>query len=208
VIGDPHARVRCGVRFNDVKRSSAADFFGRVKWRAPLLILFLVGSGALAADFKTLDGTEYRRVTVKRVEPDGLVILTDAGVSKIYFTELPKEVQERYAYRPRATVAPGVSVAPASTAETVATEPVAAQPITSTAVAIAQPTLTPAPAVPPLHTYELKQDYVIGGDTGSVAKRLSKGQRYRGRDLPDGIQLEIDGKKYTVPRDILSAAKD
>ena len=49
---------------------------------------------------------------------------------------------------------------------------------------------------------------MIGGDTGSVAKRLSKGQRYRGRDVPDGIQLEIDGKNYTVPRDILSAAKD
>ena len=46
------------------------------------------------------------------------------------------------------------------------------------------------------------------GDTGSVAKRLSKGQRYRGRDVPDGIQLEIHGKNYTVPRDILSAAKD
>ena len=34
-----------------------------------------------------------------------------------------------------------------------------------------------------------------------------KGQRYRGRDLPDGIQLEIDGKAYTVPRNVLRAAK-
>jgi len=49
---------------------------------------------------------------------------------------------------------------------------------------------------------------VIGGDKGSVAKRLTKGQRYRGRDLPDGTQLEIDGKAYTVPRNVLWAAKD
>jgi hypothetical protein len=60
----------------------------------------------------------------------------------------------------------------------------------------------------PAHTYELTRDYVIGGDTCSVAKRLTKGQRYRGRDAADGIKLEIDGKSYTVPRDILSAAKD
>jgi len=196
------------VRFNHVRRSSAAHFFGRAKWGAWLLFIFCLGSGALAADFRTLDGTQYKGVTVKRVEADGVVVVTDAGVSKIYFTELPKEVQERYGYRPGATVAPGMSVMPATTAEAVVTEPAVAQPISSAAVAIAQPTPTPAPAVPPLHTYELKQDYVIGGDTGSVAKRLSKGQRYRGRDVPDGIQLEIDGKNYTVPRDILSAAKD
>jgi len=73
---------------------------------------------------------------------------------------------------------------------------------------VAQSTPTPTPPVMPLHTYELKQDYAIGGDTGAVVKRLAKGQRYRGRDVPDGIQLEVDGKMYTVPRDILSAAKD
>jgi hypothetical protein len=55
-------------------------------------------SVALADDFKTLTGKEYKDVTVSRVEPDGIVLTGKAGVSKVYFTELPKDVQERFAY--------------------------------------------------------------------------------------------------------------
>jgi len=51
-----------------------------------------------ADDFKTIDGKEYKNVTVRRVEPDGIVLITSVGISKVYFTELPKEVQERFHY--------------------------------------------------------------------------------------------------------------
>ena len=53
---------------------------------------------ALADDFKTTDGKEYKNVTVKRVEPDGIVLSSKSGISKVYFTELPKEVQQRFNY--------------------------------------------------------------------------------------------------------------
>jgi hypothetical protein len=191
-------------------------------------------SGMLAADFQTLDGTKYKGVTVKRVEADGIVVETDVGVEKVYFNELPNEVRERY----NAQAAAAAAVAAASASETrtvIATTPVLGQGsghgvadtiastvkapvagasqsapsrVTATAAIAPQSTPSPTPPVTSLHTYELKQDYVIGGDTGAVAKRLAKGQRYRGRDVPDGIQLDVDGKMYTVPRDILSAAKD
>jgi hypothetical protein len=101
-----------------------------------------------------------------------------------------------------------VAVAPATGSGAVLANSTGEQARPPASAQIAQPTPLPAQAVPPAHTYELKQDYAIGGDTGTVAKRLTKGQRYRGRDVADGIQLEIDGKWYTVPRDILSAAKD
>ena len=169
-----------------------------------VLILICSLSGLLAADFKTLDGTRYEGVTVKRVEADGIVVETDVGVSKIYFNELPKEAQERY--RAQASASSAIA-APSPAPQAVTATPVE-QTSTVVTTRLVQSTPTPAQAVPPAHTYELKQDYVIGGDTGSVAKRLTKGQRYRGRDVPDGIKLEIDGKSYTVPRDILSAAKD
>jgi hypothetical protein len=55
---------------------------------------------ALADDFKTIDEKEYKNVTVSRVEPDGLVLKSKSGISKVYFTELPKEVQERFHYNP------------------------------------------------------------------------------------------------------------
>jgi len=51
-----------------------------------------------ADDFKTLAGREYKNVTVSRVELDGIVLTGKAGISKVYFTELPKEVQERFGY--------------------------------------------------------------------------------------------------------------
>ena len=53
---------------------------------------------ALADDFKTINGKEYKDVTVSRVEADGIVIKTKTGLSKIYFAELPKDVQERFHY--------------------------------------------------------------------------------------------------------------
>ena len=51
-----------------------------------------------ADDFKTLAGKEYKNVTVSRVELDGIVLTGKAGISKVYFTELPKDVQERFGY--------------------------------------------------------------------------------------------------------------
>jgi|SRR5262249_7164771 len=58
-------------------------------------------SVALADDFKTVAGKEYKGVTVSRVEPDGIVVTSKAGVSKVYFAELPKDVQERFGYDPQ-----------------------------------------------------------------------------------------------------------
>jgi len=74
----------------------------RVKyWQTTLAILAaLSASLALAEDFKTINGKEYKNAEVSRVEPDGIVLRTKSGISKLYFTELPKEVQERFHYNP------------------------------------------------------------------------------------------------------------
>ncbi len=55
-------------------------------------------SAALAEDFKTVNGKEYKDATVTRVDPDGVVVKTKSGITKVYFIELPKEVQERFHY--------------------------------------------------------------------------------------------------------------
>ncbi len=58
---------------------------------------------ALADDFKTINGKEYKNAGVSRVEADGIVIRTKTGISKIYFIELPKDVQDRFRPRPAKT---------------------------------------------------------------------------------------------------------
>ena len=65
-----------------------------------ILILSVI-SVALADDFKTTAGKEYKDATVSRIEPDGIVLSSKQGISKVYFTELPKDVQERFGYDPQ-----------------------------------------------------------------------------------------------------------
>jgi len=70
-------------------------------WQTGLAIVAsLSASLALADDFKTVNGKEYKNATVSRVEADGLVLRTGSGVVKVYFAELPKEVQQRFGYDP------------------------------------------------------------------------------------------------------------
>ena len=55
---------------------------------------------ALAEDFKTINGKEYKDATITRVEGDGIVLRTKTGISKVYFVELPRDVQEKFHYSP------------------------------------------------------------------------------------------------------------
>jgi hypothetical protein len=61
-----------------------------------LILCFI--SAAFAEDFKTVNGKEYKEATVTRLDPDGIVVKTTSGITKVYFVELPKEVQERFHY--------------------------------------------------------------------------------------------------------------
>jgi len=60
------------------------------------IVAALSTSLALADDFKTITGKEYKNAKVSRLEPDGIVLVTKSGISKVYFTELPKDIQERF----------------------------------------------------------------------------------------------------------------
>jgi hypothetical protein len=68
-------------------------------WQTTLAIwAVLSASIVLADDFKTINGKEYKNVTVSRVEADGIVLKSKSGICKVYFVELPKNVQERFHY--------------------------------------------------------------------------------------------------------------
>jgi hypothetical protein len=70
-------------------------------WAATLAILAVLSASlALAEDFKTIKGKVYKDATISRVEADGIVVRTKMGISKIYFIELFKDVQERFHPRP------------------------------------------------------------------------------------------------------------
>jgi hypothetical protein len=69
-------------------------------WKTALAIFALSASLALAEDFKTINGKEYKNATITRVEGDGIVLRTKTGISKVYFVELPQDVQERFHYGP------------------------------------------------------------------------------------------------------------
>jgi thiol-disulfide isomerase/thioredoxin len=72
----------------------------RSERKMKILTFLILGfaSAAFAEDFKATDGKEYKNVRVSRVEPDGIVLISKSGISKVYFTELPKHVQDRFHY--------------------------------------------------------------------------------------------------------------
>lgn len=58
-------------------------------------------AGQLSAiDFTTTAGRSFKNVTISRIEPDGIVVITRTGVIKLYFTELPQEIQQKYGFDP------------------------------------------------------------------------------------------------------------
>jgi hypothetical protein len=60
---------------------------------------------ALADDFKTNNGKEYKNAMVTQIEPDGIIVKTKSGISKLYFQELPEDVQKRFHYDPEKAAA-------------------------------------------------------------------------------------------------------
>jgi len=66
-------------------------------WKFALSIFTgLSVSLALAEDFTTINGKEYKNVAVSRVEADGFVLRSKSGILKVYFRELPKEVVDKW----------------------------------------------------------------------------------------------------------------
>ena len=64
-----------------------------------ILVAVIVGT-AQAETFTNTDGEQINGV-VKRVEPDGLVLMTDSGISKVKFKSLPPEIAQQYGYDPK-----------------------------------------------------------------------------------------------------------
>ena len=75
-------------------------------WATMLAVLAVLSASlALAEDFKLINGKIYKNATISRIEADGIVLRTKTGISKVYFVELPKDVQDRFHYGPATPVA-------------------------------------------------------------------------------------------------------
>ena len=83
-------------RFSTGSRLCGSNSFCESDSAACCSLLFAFA--AAADDFKTIDGKEYKNVTVSRVEPDGIVITFSRGIVKLPFAELSPEIQKKYGY--------------------------------------------------------------------------------------------------------------
>ena len=89
--------------YRGLKRQNAP---GVKDWATMLAVLAVLSASlALAEDFKLINGKIYKNATISRIEADGIVIRTKTGISKVYFVELPKDVQDRFHYGPAMPVA-------------------------------------------------------------------------------------------------------
>jgi hypothetical protein len=194
--------------------------------KALTLFIVCVASVSLAEDFKTIDGQEYKDVSVSRVEPDGLVLITSTGISKIYFAELPKDVQERFHYDP-AKAATFVSEQNAERerfqkqgeearkraeeTEKHWREQTGSKAQSQTEVDQSPPrTQSRRSSETTEHLYQLAQDHTIQIRVGlnGASIRLKRGDRYPGRILGDHGEIDINGISYWVPTGILIPVRD
>jgi hypothetical protein len=102
-----------------------------------LIVCF--ASIALADDFKTTDGKEYKNAKINRVEPDGIVISFSGGIVKIPFTELNEELQRKYSYDPEAAKQFAADVAQKQQALYLATHSLLPAPTSALAAPTANP---------------------------------------------------------------------
>jgi len=69
-----------------------------------LLIALVCILPTLGADLVLPNGQEFKDYEVKRVEPDGITVSHAAGVSKVYYSEMPREMQQVYGYSRQAAL--------------------------------------------------------------------------------------------------------
>jgi hypothetical protein len=189
-----------------------------------LILIVLLASTAFADDFKTIDGREYKNAQISRVEPDGIVVRTKSGISKIYFTELPKEVQEHFHYDPQqaaqftsqafeenrlaqkqqAAEAQRTAEQKAAKRELQRQQQESEQQQVQTRM---EPTYSRSQEGIPEHTYQITQDHTIVVADG-LRIRLKRGEQYHGRILVDHAEIDRDGRSYNVPSGILRQQQD
>jgi tetratricopeptide (TPR) repeat protein len=58
------------------------------------ILATLSASLALAEDFKTIAGKEYKNATVSHIEPDGIVVKNKSGIAKIYQLQFERNYGE------------------------------------------------------------------------------------------------------------------
>jgi hypothetical protein len=120
-----------------VWRAKAAECAHMKECAITLAILALLSATlALAEDFKTVRGKLYKDATIIRVEADGIVLKTKTGISKVYFFELPKDVQERFHPTPAKTAAAQRQTAPVQRQR----EPIKVEKVQGWATVMANPT--------------------------------------------------------------------
>jgi hypothetical protein len=152
-----------------------------MNWKTALASLaVLFASLALAEDFKTINGKEYKNAKVSRVEPDGIVLITKGGISKVYFMELPQEVQKRFNYDPVKAAQFGRATQAASAQSNVA----------------AATEKTQQEALAQLQKYRI-EGYVQRKTNDGLILKLSNLIGHNASDIPAGIKNPMSEPGYT-----------
>lgn len=65
-----------------------------------VFVIALLMPVAFADDITNLLGTVYQNVKITRVEPDSITVMHSGGIAKLFFEELPEDIQQRFRYDP------------------------------------------------------------------------------------------------------------
>jgi len=127
---------------------------------------------------------------VSRVEPDGILLRTKSGITKIYFTEFPKEVQDRFHYNAQQAA----QFTYQTTAQTGEENRLTQQ----------QQTQEAQKKAAQLEIQRQQQQADLQRQQREATQRQQGSQvQYHGMILVDHAEIDRDGRSYTVPSGIL-----
>lgn len=171
-----------------------------------IILIALLAVLAIAQDVKplttitTLDGTEYKGVTVTRVMADAISISHDDGTATIPLANLAPELQKRFNYDPKAAAAATAANAKAAMARSQAAAAARGQAVASEAKQAASKSMQcdviavheDGAVVVPLQAQPVGGGLGVGASPGTSLRRGSKTVFLRGiKSVAEDQRLQV-----------------
>jgi hypothetical protein len=149
-------------------------------------------------DLTTTDGEVLKDVTIKRIEPDGIIVTFADGIKKIYFKDLPADVAHKYGYEPNASAKFSAELQRAQVAAQAAYQAEALRKANEAAIATAQKNIAEAQqAIIQSQNNALKSQQAIARQAASQNRSRRQGGLPMAGSQDVKVKYNAYGQPYT-----------
>lgn len=174
------------------------------KFLAVFCLIGLFNASCPADTFRTLKGQEYKDVTVTSKDIDSITVMTDSGVERILFTNLPADIQKKYGYDPELARHRVLKEASNPADQIVERQPAPKEAVSLTPAAGPQPA-SQETAQPAIRCKDIAPLDLKWGDSKEICKQtvLQKGFLFKEKESKENKLLFDNAKFANIPIDFM-----